>query len=312
MALYLGERIGIQPSMLTITPVFEREDRGHGKVSLNSLANLEKKRSNNALSKKSDRKIRCAINWLLHSAYWKPVWKKSTGSIFYFKLNFVTLTLNSFYRDTPDNEIKEKLLQPFLSYARQYWHLFNYIWKIERTEVGTIHIHFTGDTFIPWRRLQKQWNSICRKQGFHSCYADKGDDYEPNSIDIHAINNHDNLAAELCKYLAKSDLQGKKIEGRLWGCSYSLSKAHGTKLIAERGTQFYDMVLALIDKLPNKFIEITHKLTGLKKTIGVLLFPSPRDWIDNSMGQLKFVYEDVIQMLRSGLEPLTQTPFIAE
>jgi hypothetical protein len=312
MAIYLGDRIGIQPTMLTITPMFESEGTRNYYSNENSLANLNKVRQKNVISVKAQKKIRSAINWLVHAAYWKPVWKKDTGSIFYFKLNFVTLTLNSFYSDRDPAELTELLFQPFLSYARQYWNLRNYIWRVEKTEAGTIHWHFTGDTFIHWRRLQKQWNAICRKKGFHSCYADKGDKYEPNSIDVHFVNNSQNLGAELCKYMSKSDEQSTKIEGRLWGCSYSLSKAHNTSCTAERGTPFYDLVRNLASTLPIHFVERVDKMSYKKITIATLLFPSARDWLDKRLGLIKTLYDDVILLLRSGIEPSDLIPIVCD
>ena len=50
---------------------------------------------------------------------------------------------------------------------------------------------------------------------------------QPNTADIHAIKQKDNIKAYICKYMTKSDGSDqtkRKIEGRLWGCSDELRK----------------------------------------------------------------------------------------
>jgi hypothetical protein len=48
---------------------------------------------------------------------------------------------------------------------------------------------------------------------------------QPNTVDIHALKERDNIKAYICKYLTKVDSEDtgrRKIEGRLWGCSDQL------------------------------------------------------------------------------------------
>ena len=44
---------------------------------------------------------------------------------------------------------------------------------------------------------------------------------DPNSTDIHALQKTKNAAAYVCKYVSK-DAQGRKVEGRIWGCTDTL------------------------------------------------------------------------------------------
>lgn len=66
---------------------------------------------------------------------------------------------------------------------------------------------------------------------------------DPNTTDIHSVNKVNNLSAYLAKYMAKSgsvkdeegnyELQYRKIEGKIWGCSQSLSKCKSIILLAD-------------------------------------------------------------------------------
>jgi hypothetical protein len=302
MALYLGERIGIQPTMLTLTPIYQSESNRVYQRNQNSIDNLKISRTKNVISVKAQKKIRGAINWMLHAAKWKPVVKKATGSIFYFKINFCTLTVHSDYKHVPIEQLKDELLQPFLSYARQYFQLRNYIWRAERTDAGTGHFHFVGDTFISHWRLRKAWNRLLRKNGYLNYHKGDISKYEPNSVDIHGVNDVRNLGAEICKYMSKSDEQGKIIEGRLWGCNYELSRAVSTHVIADRDSKLYNMAIQLEQSMSHRFVEVKDKVSGKVMRIATLLFPCPRDWLDKGLLQLKSIYDNVIQSLQSGID----------
>jgi hypothetical protein len=312
MATYVGERIGIQPSMLTITPVFQSDDGLPYFRNENSIANLSKVRIHNRVSPKAQKKIRSAVNWLLHATRWKRVYSKKLGKVWKFKLVFVTLTTDVAYSDTSMKELKEKVLQPWLSYARQYFKMHNYIWKAERAESGMLHFHLTCDAYIPHWKIRNSWNRILAKTGFLDNYHAKHGNYNANSTDVHAVRGVQDLAAEICKYMAKSDLQGKFIEGRLWGCSYELSKAHGAKMIAYNQSRMYDVVCGLSRLMRMKDVECRDKRTGLKHRVATLFFPQPRDWLNERLGEIKQLYDSICYSIQSGHDTIPLYAYEAE
>jgi hypothetical protein len=213
---------------------------------------------NGVVSNRSAAKIKDAINWLLLFAKNKELKSSFHGKTFKFKLSFITLTLSS-KQIHSDNEIKELLLNQFLVEARKKWRVKDYLWRAEPQSNGNIHFHIVCDKFIPWSELRDTWNRIQNKLGYVDRYRDemkafhaggfnvrvdllktwavkkqirayrtgsKNDWNSPNSTDIHSINHISNLPAYLAKYCTKND-QGRKIEGRLWGLSESLSQCKG-------------------------------------------------------------------------------------
>lgn len=75
---------------------------------------------------------------------------------------FVTLTLPSVQNHT-DTELTKYCLNPFLVYARKYYHVRYYIWKKELQENGNLHYHLMLDRYIDAKSLRKTWNKIINK-----------------------------------------------------------------------------------------------------------------------------------------------------
>jgi hypothetical protein len=213
---------------------------------------------NGIVSNQAASKIKKAINWLLVLAKDKEVSSSYHGRTFKFKLSFITLTLSSAQIHS-DHEIKHTLLNQLLTEARKRWGVRHYLWRAESQKNGNIHFHIVCDRFIPWSELRDTWNRIQNKLGYVDRYREemkafhaggfnvrqdllktwsyknqvrayrtgsKNDWNSPNSTDIHSIIRISNLAAYLSKYCTKND-NGRKIEGRLWGLSESLSQVNG-------------------------------------------------------------------------------------
>lgn len=55
-------------------------------------------------------------------------------------------------------------------------------------------------------------------------YGIKSNWENPNSTDIHITKGVRNITSYICKYMTKSELNGRVIKGRIWGCSDGLRK----------------------------------------------------------------------------------------
>lgn len=155
------------------------------------------------ISKKANKRVSTAIDWLIYLAKDKPLKKKSDGRDFMFKVNFITLTLSS-KQVHSDNCIKSELLNQFLTELRTKWKCRHYLWRAEAQQNGNIHFHIASDVFIPWRDLRTSWNRIQNKLGYVDRFREKTGLSDPNSTDIHSVNKVRNLASYLAKYCGKN------------------------------------------------------------------------------------------------------------
>ena len=106
------------------------------------------------LSAKAVKRLRTAINWLCVSSDWQKIKSHFGKGIFYFKINFITLTLPFSQLEISDQEIKRELLNPFLQLLRNRYNFDSYVWKAEAQKNGNIHFHITSNTYIPHEELR--------------------------------------------------------------------------------------------------------------------------------------------------------------
>lgn len=217
---------------------------------------LADNKHHNVISSKAERRIKQAVDWLLHLSPEKTVKNPYNGQEFKMKINFITLTLPSKQMHS-DNEIKKMCLNQFLIEAKKKYNMSSYIWRAETQKNGNIHFHITTNTFIPALELRHLWNRIVNKLGYVDRFAQareqlyvngfkfqkalenkytRSQQYElykrgkaenwqnPNSTDVHKVEKIKDMAAYLSKYITKQNT-GREIEGRLWGLSQDLSKA---------------------------------------------------------------------------------------
>lgn len=235
-------------------------DDNSGLVVRMGTGDITSRSHKNTISKNARRKIERAVNYLV---YIVPRCKRFTtadgrsGNHF---LTFITLTLSS-KQIHSDNEIKRDILEPFLGDLRKRWKADNYIWRAEQQENGNLHFHILTDRFIWWAELRDAWNYFQERLGYVSRYRlamrehfkngfrisenirDKRsvsvqlsayrknlrtDWNQPNSTDIHSLKNIVSVRSYVTKYLTKAD-QVSSIAGRLWGCSYELSRLTGSR-----------------------------------------------------------------------------------
>ena len=246
-------------------PVNFADNSHHGRISLTAL-----------------KKIKKAIDYTVYLATPKSLPHTLKGKDFKFRLNFITLTLSS-PQIHPDIEIKEKIFQPMLNSFRQKFKVINYVWRAEKQSNDNIHFHIVTDKFIPWNELRNEWNRHQQNLGYVTRYRERliefhkdGFHYRPeleshwnriaqykayqlgkrnnwdnpNSSDVHSLQNVSNVKSYFVKYLTKDNqsdynrkypikpdaeplidqpVQYSNLEGRLWGCSERLSKIQGAR-----------------------------------------------------------------------------------
>ncbi len=246
--------VSIRPGYLT----FYSEYCGDGSASSSRSEQNELPISNSAdglISYKAQRRLSQAVDWMLCLCGPKKLYPNDPTKNLTFKVNFVTLTLSS-PQIHSDNEIKQKLLQPFLDTLRKTWKCKHYLWRAEPQKNGNIHFHLVTDVYIPMWKLRVRWNDIQNKLGYVDRWKTEKKVRQPPSTEVKSVKNIRKLGAYLAKYCAKNPegamytaLQeengelvpcynpsealkiypakaGKfrSIGGNLWGLSYSLSK----------------------------------------------------------------------------------------
>lgn len=197
-----------------------------------------------------------AINWMVLFSPKKFVYRKPPKKSFYFKVNFLTVTLSDAQFHT-DEFIKSRMLEPLLKWMKRQHNCLNYVWRAETQQNGNIHFHITTNKYIWIKSLQNKWNSLQREHGYLKHYFAKYGTHDAPSTDIKAVKNTKELAIYMGKYFAKDrperqpepltmmdkfsrgeyfDLQmwsiaastidnlRRAVEGKQWACSTSLTK----------------------------------------------------------------------------------------
>lgn len=265
----------------------------------------------NQLSAKAVRRLTNACNWLVASASKKQVFEKSTGKRFWFKINFVTLTLPGSGEEISDYKFKSVLIHNFINTLRASHGLNQYVWKVEAQENGAIHAHFTTDTFIHWQDLRNVWNRILEKNGLLESYQAKHsamsfEDYcneynptgtrdieamrkafefgqktnwkSPNSTDVHSVWKVNDIGAYLAKYMGKNEEDRREIKGRLWGSSQHLSDSNKLVIEMQSVDDFKQLAPLYSPEIESKSIEVVNKLAGNVYVVGYIFFFKLRDW----------------------------------
>ena len=224
--IFVGQNLYIKPTYIVSCPEFSFSNKYKSQAFLENTKNLRNNAHHGLISDKASKAIKNAVNWLVFSAQPKRVYSKKENKEFKFKVAFVTLTLPDTKNPITPADFQKKLLNPFLVYIRKYNNLKNYVWKMEYQQNGKLHCHLTVDIFIHYADIRKAWNRLLEKNGYLTEFEAKFGHKNPNSTDIHAVHKIKNIAAYISKYLSKPMGTDNKFTGRIWGCSYDLSRAN--------------------------------------------------------------------------------------
>lgn len=202
---------------MTYTKVYKAVDPNESLLDLggkkkSSVSDRTGKKQSGVMSYKSAQRLRDAINLLVATSVSKKLYVKEIAErqkaaglpikpYINFRLNFVTLTLQS-PQIHSDKEIHTKVFAEFIKKWKYKNNKLLYVYKAEAQDNGNLHYHLTTNSFICHKKLRKWWNKACNSLG----YMDRCSVENPNSTDVHAIKNVQDIAAYLSSYVAKKDL----------------------------------------------------------------------------------------------------------
>ena len=161
------------------------------------------------------------------------------------KLVFLTLTLSA-VQVHPDQEIKSKILKPFMRWLRESEGCENYIWKAEVQKNGNIHFHVIIDQFVKKENIRLKWNECQDNLRYHERYQTKFGDTQAPSTQIEIVENQEQIERYIGKYISKS--QGcRKIEGRVWEASKKVKSMRYFEIERDTTTE-KNLQVAVMDK----------------------------------------------------------------
>lgn len=307
--VFIGQNLYVKPSYIVSIPEFYREGGNSRSLAfIENQKNLENNQAGGKLSRKAVTGLRNAINWLCLSAKKKKVFVKAKNSHFFFKVNFVTLTLPDTDQDISPADLQKKLLNPFLTLFRKEYGLKNYVWRIEYQKNGKLHVHLTCDTFLHYQIVRDSWNRLLDKNGYLDKFFRDHRHKDPNSTDIHATRKVKNLAAYLAKYMSKPEkVEGMtEFKGRLWGCSRELSRANkltvhipadqcATELrcLMDTGIEYKDITV----KPPETIHAMFNPGLNEPRKIGEIYFLTAMDWFSKMKGVIRESFDNMRYLL---------------
>lgn len=304
MATYIGQNIYIRPNYIVSLPEYDKPKNYYSQSFLDNKKNLKENTHKGKLSVKSSKELKGVINWLVSSAKKKTIYHKETDKHYTFKVNFVTLTLPDTQNEITDQDFKEKLLNPFLTYCRKYLKLTNYVWKLEFQENGKLHAHLTTDSFMYWKDIRNAWNRRLKANGYLNDFIDKFGHDNPNSTDIHSVYKINDVASYLAKYMAKNEQLTKKVKGRIWGCNYELSRNSKPKLFV-----WANEIHEVMKPLFNSLIEYKPIMTlpdslGAVTQLGEIFYMKPFSW-NLIRNEIKDLFLQTCSNIRNLITPET-------
>jgi hypothetical protein len=288
--LYIGDKVYIRPTYFVIKPEYSGLSGKRSLAQKVSEKHLKTREHNGFLSSKAKSKMKNALNWLHVSAKYKAVYSKREQKSFWFKVNFITLTIPP-QKDAPVSSAQfQKCLNTFLTYSRKYRQLHNYVWKVEQSIDSRIHCHIATDIFYHYKDLRDAWNRILQKEGLLKFHYSKFGNNDPNSTDVHKTRGLTDVVAYICEYMAKDSNLDKDYKGRIWGASYSLSDKHKCECFIESGA--HKRNYSFVDRKAIRYKALQGKADcmGNTKTVANLFMLNSSAWATDMDGLIREAY----------------------
>lgn len=301
-AVFVGQNLYIRPTYIVSCPEFSFSEKYTSTAFHANKKNLRHNAHNGNLSDKATKAIKNAVNWLVFSASPKRVYSKKEKKEFKFKVAFITLTLPDTDSPVTPAQFQQKLLNPFLTYIRKYHNLKNYVWKMEYQSNGKLHCHITIDVFIHWADIRKTWNRLLEKNSFLDKFKKDAGHNNPNSTDIHAVHKIKNIAAYISKYMSKGMGGSTPFTGRIWGCSYDLSRAN--KLAVHiPSPECAEQLFSLMNK-QIKYEKIIQCNVKKKKEVlvGEMFMLTKSNWQKHITGEIKKAFQAQVKKIKSPIQ----------
>lgn len=284
---YIGDNVYIRPTYFVIKSEYSGLSGKRSLSQKQNERNLSAREHNGFLSSKAKSKMKNAINWLNVSAKYKAVYSKKERKSFWFKVNFITLTIPPQKETQVSSALFQKCLNTFLTYSRKYYSLHNYVWKVELSLDKRLHVHIATDIFYHYKDLRNAWNRILQREGLLAFHFEKFGNYDPNSSDVHKTRGLNDVVAYMCEYMAKDSNLDKDYKGRIWGASYSLSDKHKCECFIESGSNRRNY--SFIDRAQIRYKALQGKpdCMGNSKTVANLFMLNTSDWATEMDGLIK-------------------------
>jgi len=292
----------IQPTHISVMPEYMKEGNIRSAAQRSTEHNLKKNKHKGIMSDKAIGRIRNSVNWLVAAAEWKRVYSKESKKSYRFKVNFITLTLPAKSKHITDHYFKSVMLHKFINVCRYKYGLRNYIWKVEAQANGNIHAHFTTDTFIHYMALRRTWNKVCASEGLIDKFELKNGHRDPNSTDVHAVNSKTRIAAYMAKEFCKKDKDRRKISGKLWSSSYSISASNkcSVSVWADESMGWVDVLTtSKFEMIP---IESSVNSMGVRDKWGEIYLMGVDEWDLLKGTELRGYYMDHLSYIRSNMQ----------
>lgn len=306
MADYIGQTFYIKPTYLVSLPEFAGNIRGRSAGQRLTESNLKQNSTKGKLSRKSQSKLKNAVNWLCSSAKAKALYSKKYNKFFYFKVNFITLTIPLHENNLVNEKTAKRCLHAWLSYARKYFYLRNYVWKFEATKANQLHVHLTTDTYIHYAKIRKSWNRVLEANNLLTQFQKEHGHNNPNSTDVHAVRKVKDIAAYISKYMAKSKKEMPGYKGRIWACNREISEANTCKTTIFRNDSDIAHYVLMDKKTEYRPIMSPPNALGQTKEIGQLFFMNEKIWKQLQLSAIKAAYDNHRYHIRNNLEALPE------
>jgi len=303
---YIGQQLYIRPTYIVSIPEYHNtEPFQRSSKQISNQDNLKKNSHHGNISAKAKQKIKNAINWLLVSAKKKRVYSKLSKKHFYFKVNFITLTLPASYKEVTEAQFKT-LLHSWIQRCRYKYALKNYVWRVERQANGRLHVHLTSDCWIHYKDVARTWNEILFKNGVLKQWCAEHGNNNPPSTEVHAVRNVKNLGAYLAKYLTKQSDKKFSILGKTWGTNYELSAKNGLN-IGLNPNEMSNMKCLMSKSIKCKEIRAKSNWDWIEgRLIGEVYYLNENDWLKNMNGQIKEAYDNKRFHIRHNIQEVEQ------
>lgn len=197
-----------------------------------------------------------AVSLLVQSCPWRWIDNPVVNKLVHHKLSFITLTLPDVDQAKDASFCHKHLLQPMLRILRNKYKMKSYVWKCELQKNGSVHYHITTDLFIIHTDLRNTWNNITRKHGLLDNFKQEYGHDNPNSTDIHSVQNINDLEAYLIKYISKEYQNEIKLAGKVWDCSKNLKEAKYFSI--DSGYDVHEVITSELDNGHAKAIYTDH------------------------------------------------------
>lgn len=191
----------------------------------NSQLLVQREKYTGKMTAGAKKRLTKAISLLVQSSPKVWVHNPVLDKLVQHHLTFITITLPDVSKSKDASFCHKHILQPVLRILRNRHGMKSYVWKCELQKNGSVHYHLTSDLFIVHTDLKNIVNNITRALGMLDEFKEKYGHDNPNSTDIHAVNNVRDLESYLVKYISKEYQNEVSLKAKIWDCSKNLKQA---------------------------------------------------------------------------------------